>query len=321
VALLEAGGPDTVPEIHIPAAFPILFKSSLDWDLLGDPEPGLNGRRLYLPRGRMIGGCSSINAMIYLRGNRADYDEWAADGCEGWSYDDVLPYFKRGGTTSAGQTRTTASAAHNGSASRSMPAGRRDARGCRSSRPSHNPTSTADQDRVGRFPAHAAERHALQHRRRVPAPCCIASNLDVVSGAFAPYRLRHDRAVGVQVMRDGLSRRSARREVSLSAGAYQSPVLLMLSGIGPAVELAPFGIEVREDLPVGRNLQDHCMANLNYESRAPALFGVFTPENFALLEQGTGPLTSNLPEAGAFFRTRLDLPAPDLELHFSPSLF
>src|SRR3982751_5873448 len=95
VALTGAGGPDNRDEIHIPAAFPIAFKSSLDWDVLGDPEPGLNNRRLYLPRGRVLGGSSSINAMIYIRGNRADYDEWAAMGCEGWGYDDVLPYFKR----------------------------------------------------------------------------------------------------------------------------------------------------------------------------------------------------------------------------------
>src|SRR5579859_4340335 len=95
VAVLEAGGEDSRPEIHIPAAFPALFKSSFDWDLLGEPEPGLANRRLYLPRGRMLGGCSSINAMIYVRGNRLDYDGWAAAGAEGWSYDEVLPYFRR----------------------------------------------------------------------------------------------------------------------------------------------------------------------------------------------------------------------------------
>ena len=91
VLLLEAGGPDSAPEIRIPAMFPALFKSGLDWDLLGEPEPGLAGRRLYLPRGRMLGGSSSINAMIYLRGARADYDAWGP----GWTYDEVLPYFKR----------------------------------------------------------------------------------------------------------------------------------------------------------------------------------------------------------------------------------
>src|SRR6202021_1698701 len=92
VVVLEAGGADRQPEIHIPAAYPALFKSGFDWGLLGDSEPGLGGRRLYLPRGKMLGGCSSINAMIYIRGNRADYDGWGADG---WSYDEVLPYFKR----------------------------------------------------------------------------------------------------------------------------------------------------------------------------------------------------------------------------------
>ena len=95
VLLLEAGPPDTAAELHVPAMFPLAFKSGLDWDLYGEEEPGLGGRRLYFPRGRVIGGSSSINAMIYLRGNRADFDEWAANGAEGWSYDEVLPYFKR----------------------------------------------------------------------------------------------------------------------------------------------------------------------------------------------------------------------------------
>src|SRR5215470_16499592 len=95
VLLLEAGAPDTSTEIRIPAMFPLMFKSSLDWDLFGEREPGLGGRRLYMPRGKMIGGSGSMNAMIYLRGNRLDYDDWAAGGAEGWSFDDVLPYFRR----------------------------------------------------------------------------------------------------------------------------------------------------------------------------------------------------------------------------------
>ena len=108
----------------------------------------------------------------------------------------------------------------------------------------------------------------------------------------------------------------------LSAGAFQSPVLLMLSGIGPAEDLALYGIEVREDLPVGHNLQDHCMAQLNYETDQPSLFGAFTPENFELFEtEGRGPLTSNIPEAGGFFRTRPELDAPDMEFHYAPSMF
>src|ERR1700742_893867 len=104
VALLEAGGEDTAPEIRIPAIFPIMFKTELDWDLFSDPEPGLNNRRLYLPRGKMLGGCSSINAMLYVRGNRADYDGWAAGGADGWSYDEVLPYFRRSEDNERGES-------------------------------------------------------------------------------------------------------------------------------------------------------------------------------------------------------------------------
>ena len=131
------------------------------------------------------------------------------------------------------------------------------------------------------------------------------------------------RAVGVEVARGGkVEEIRARRDVILSAGAYQSPVLLMISGIGPAEDLELYGIEVRENLPVGHNLQDHCMAQLNYETDEPSLFGTFTPENFELLEtEGRGPLTSNIPEAGAFFRTRPELDAPDIEFHYAPSMF
>ena len=108
----------------------------------------------------------------------------------------------------------------------------------------------------------------------------------------------------------------------LTAGAYQSPVLLMLSGIGPEEDIAPLGLPVRENLPVGRNLQDHLMVNVNFVTEQPGLFGILTPENFELLEkEGRGPLSSNIPEAGGFFRTRDDLPAPDIEFHFAPSIF
>ena len=104
VAVIEAGPPDTDPEIHMPFAFGALFKSRVDWDLDTEPEPGLHGRHTYLPRGRVLGGSSSINAMIYIRGNRADYDEWAALGLEGWAYDDVLPYFKRAEDNERGES-------------------------------------------------------------------------------------------------------------------------------------------------------------------------------------------------------------------------
>ena len=132
-----------------------------------------------------------------------------------------------------------------------------------------------------------------------------------------------ERAVGVELVRDGVRETvRAEREVIVSAGAYQSPVLLMLSGIGLREELEPFGIVVRQELPVGRNLQDHCMVNVNYLTDEPGLFGIFTPDNFALLEnEGRGPLTSNYPEAGGFFRTRSGLDAHDVEFHFAAAPF
>jgi choline dehydrogenase len=322
VLLLEAGGPDSAPEVHIPAAFPILFKSSLDWDLLGEREPGLGGRRLYLPRGRMIGGSGSMNAMIYLRGNRLDYDDWAAGGAEGWSYDEVLPYFRRAEDNERGEDEF-----HGVGGPLAVSE-------CRSMTPlvdamldaaveagyERNPDLNGErQDGVGRFQLTQRDGKRWSTADGYLHPAASRPNLEVRDGAFVERIVfEDDRAVGVELVRNGVRETvRAEREVILAAGAYQSPVLLMLSGIGPAEELAPFGIAVREDLPVGRNLQDHCMVNVNFLTDAPGLFGIFTPENFALLEEGCGPLCSNYPEAGGFFRTRPDLPAPDVEFHFA----
>ncbi len=155
-------------------------------------------------------------------------------------------------------------------------------------------------------------------------PAAERPNLEIMSNAFVQRLVfEGERAVGVEVVRDGAPETvRAEREVILSAGSYQSPVLLMVSGIGPADEIAPLGIAVRNDLPVGHNLQDHCMAQLNYTTDEETLFGAFTPDNLALLEkEGRGPLSSNIPEAGGFFRTRPDLPGPNVEFHFAPSMF
>jgi len=189
----------------------------------------------------------------------------------------------------------------------------------------HNPDfNGARQEGVGRF--------QLTQRGGLRCSCSVAylnpardrPNLDVITGAMATRILfEGGRAVGIEIARGGeLQEVRAEREVILSAGTYQSPVLLMLSGIGPADDLAPLGIEMRENLPVGDNLQDHCMAQLNFLTDEPSLFMAVTPENIALLEsEGRGPLSSNIPEAGAFFRTRPGLEAPDIEFHFAPSMF
>ena len=324
--LLEAGPPDVAPEIRIPFAFPALFKSSHDWDLLGEKEPGLGGRRLYLPRGRMIGGCGSINAMIYARGNRADYDEWEALGADGWGYQDVLPYFRRSEDNERGED------AYHGvggplsiSDSRSMhPLVDAMIEAAAQAGHERNPDfNGARQEGVGRFQFNQRDGLRWSTADAFLHPARERPNLDVITYALTTRVLfEGDRAVGVEMVRDDeVIQLRAEREVILSAGAYQSPVLLMLSGIGPADHLGSLGIEVRADLPVGDNLQDHCMANLNYLTTEPGLFGALTPENFELLAQGRGPLTSNGPEGAAFIRTRGGLDGPDVQFHFSPSLF
>jgi choline dehydrogenase-like flavoprotein len=327
VALIEAGGPDTADEIHTPAAFPAVFKSSLDWDLLGEQEPGLGNRRLYLPRGRVIGGSSSINAMIYIRGNRADYDEWAAMGFDGWGYEDVLPYFRRAEDNERGED------AYHGvggplavSESRSMhPLVDTMLEAAQQAGHEHNPDfNGARQEGVGRFQLTQRDGLRCSCSDAYLTPAKQRPNLDVVSGAMATRVLfEGDRAVGVEIARDGqLVQLRAEREVILSAGSYHSPVLLMLSGIGPAEDLEPLGIEMRQSLPVGHNLQDHVMAQVNFLTDEQSLFLAVNPENIALLAtEGRGPLSSNIPEGGAFFRSRPGLDAPDIEFHFAPSLF
>jgi len=327
VALLEAGGPDTADEIHTPAAFPAVFKSGFDWDLLGEQEPGLGNRRLYLPRGRVLGGSSSINAMIYIRGNRADYDEWAAMGFDGWGYEDVLPYFKRAEDNERGEdTYHGAGGPLSVSESRSMhPLVDAMLEAAQQAGHEHNPDfNGARQEGVGRFQLTQREGLRWSCADAYLNPAKARPNLDVVPSAMATRVLfEGDRAVGVEIARDGqLVQLRAEREVILSAGSYQSPVLLMLSGVGPAEDLEPLGIEMRQNLPVGHNLQDHCMAQVNYLTDEQSLYLAVTPENIALLaSEGRGPLSSNIPEGGAFFRSRPGLDAPDIEFHFAASLF
>jgi choline dehydrogenase-like flavoprotein len=327
VLLLEAGGPDTAAELHVPAMFPLAFKSSLDWDLYGEEEPGLGGRRLYLPRGRVIGGSSSINAMIYLRGHRADFDGWAEQGCTGWSYDEVLPYFKRsednergenefhgvGGPLAVSDSRALTPLV-DAQLEAAVSAGYELIDDLCVDRPEGVARWQLTQRNGMRCSAADAFLHPAEDR----------PNLEVRSGVFVERIVfEGDRAVGVQLVSNGVRETvRAEREVVVSGGSYQSPVLLMLSGIGPAQDLGIFGIPVRQDLPVGENLQDHCMVNVNYLTDEPGLFGIFTPENFALLDnEGRGPLTSNYPEAGGYFTTRSGLPAPDVEFHFAAAPF
>jgi choline dehydrogenase len=327
VALVEAGPADTADQIHIPAAFPHLFKSSWDWDLDSEPEPQLNNRRAYLPRGKALGGSSSMNAMIYIRGNRADYDSWATDGADGWGYDDVLPYFRRsednergaddyhgvGGPLSVSDSRalTPIVDAFLTGAEQAGHARNEDFNG-------------ESQLGVGRY--QLTQRGGMRCSTAVAFvhPAMSRPNLTVRTETRA-HRLTFDgsRATGVVVVSGGQSETlHARREVILSAGAYHSAQLLLLSGVGPAGQLQAFNIPVVEDLPVGQGLQDHFMVLLNWLTDQESLMTALSTDNIALLQsEGRGPLTCNIGEAGGFFQTRDGLAGPDVQFHNAPVLF
>jgi choline dehydrogenase len=322
VAVIEAGPPDDEPMIHVPIAFGALLKSRIDWDLGSEPEPGLDDRRTYIPRGRVVGGSSSLNANIYMRGHRTDYDRWAAAGHEGWGYEDVLPYFRRsedndrlsgryhgtGGPLSVSDSRSnfpTVDAMIDAAVQAGIPRTE-----------DHN---GPEQDGAGRF--QSTTRDGLRCSAAVAFlhPAVARGNVDLLPNTTA-LRLLFDgtRATGVEVLRDErVEQVRAEREVIVSCGAYHSPQLLMLSGIGPAAGLAPLGIEVREDLPVGEGLQDHPVCQITWRSKQGSLLSAFTPEGVAQYERDrTGPMSSNGGEGGAFVRTRAGLDAPDVQFHF-----
>ena len=326
VTLIEAGGADNEPELHIPMAQGALRKSHCDWDYMSQREPGLDGRFVYLPRGKVLGGSSAINAMVYIRGNRADYDSWAADGAKGWSYDEVLPYFRKSECNEWGENQF-----HGKFGPLSVCDGRSrhplmDAFGRAAVEAGHEVNSDfngATQDGVGLY--QCTQRNGMRCSAAMAYlhPAMGRSNLKVVINAVATRILfdRH-RACGVEFAREGrLNQVEAETEVILAAGAYNSPQLLMLSGIGPAQDLTRLQISVRGDLPVGVGLQDHPMAWLSWRTETESLLTAATPENQALLQnEGRGPLTSNGAEAGGFIRTRAGLPAPDIQFHAVPAI-
>jgi choline dehydrogenase-like flavoprotein len=324
VMLLEAGPPDAEPALHVPAAFSKLYRTPFDWDYLSGPEPGLAGRELYVPRGRVLGGSSSLNAMIYIRGNPLDYTAWGP----GWSWDDVLPYFLRAEDNERG-----ASAFHGAGGPLSVADGRSD-----------HPLAAAwleaaedaglernddfngpQQDGVGRY--QVTQRGGMRCSAAVAYlhPALSRPNLTLIPGApVTRLRFEGTRAVGAEALIDGVPQElHAAREVVLCAGAYNTPQLLMLSGIGPADHLLEVGLDVRLDQPaVGANLSDHVNAGLIIRTDVETLMTAESEANIALLQtEGRGPLTSNIAEAGGFWRSRDGLDAPDIQFHMAPVMF
>ncbi|CAL9675460.1 putative GMC-type oxidoreductase [Streptomyces sp. enrichment culture] len=327
VLLVEAGPTDDAQEIHIPAAFSALFRTKYDWDYLSEPEPGLAERRCYLPRGRMLGGSSSMNAMIYIRGNRHDYDAWAAAGAKGWGWEEVLPYFLRAEDHHAG-----ASTWHGAGGPLPVNPGRSrnpliDAfvsAAQQAGHPFNADFNGPEQDGVGYY--ELTQRNGLRCSTAAAylRPALDRPNLHVRTATQCTKILfDQGRAVGIEVDRDGAPEElRCQREVVLAAGAYNSPQLLMLSGIGIADELAAHGITPRVDLPVGTNLQDHPHLPVIHLTDTESLLTAQSPDNIRLLEEeGRGPLTSNVGEGGGFFRTTDGLDAPDVQIHAVPAMF
>jgi choline dehydrogenase-like flavoprotein len=327
VVLVEAGPPDDLPEIHVPALLGLLFKTHVDWDLSTDPEPGLDWRRGYVPRGRMLGGSGSINGMVYIRGNRADFDEWGRVAGAEWDYEHVLPYFKRSEDNERGADEFHGAGGplgvSDGRSGLELPGIWVEA-AVQAGHPNNLDFNGATQEGVGRYQYTQRDGARESCATAFLTPALGRPNLTVVTHAHAT-RLLFDggRASGVEVMRGGaLEQLHADREVIVSAGAYGSPQLLLLSGIGPAEDLRRMGIEVRADLPVGENLLDHPVVLMSWLTRVRGIFSQLTPENRELWErERRGPFASNLPEVGGFLSTRPDLPGPDVQLHAGVSTY
>ncbi|HET8910442.1 MAG TPA: GMC family oxidoreductase N-terminal domain-containing protein, partial [Ktedonobacteraceae bacterium] len=326
VLLLEAGGPDEAQEIHIPVAFSKLFQSPLDWNYTTEEEPNLKNRKLYWPRGKVLGGSGSINAMIYIRGNHYDYDHWQELGNQGWSYTDVLPYFKKAENQERGESEyhgtggplnVTDRVKNNPLSHAFIEAGKE------MSLPENPDFSGESQDGVGVY--QVTQRQGRRHSAAVAYlhPALGRPNLTVLTQAHATRVLfEGKRAVGVAYIKDGQPQEiRANKEVILSGGTVNSPQLLLLSGVGPASTLKALGIDVIADLPgVGENLQDHPFVSVCFSSNQPiSLANAESVENFQeYMTSQTGPLASNIAEVGGFVKTRPELPEPDLQFHFAP---
>ncbi|WP_440102085.1 GMC family oxidoreductase [Streptosporangium sp. H16] len=336
VALIEAGGSDRKLEVRMPAGFSKLFKTERDWDFTTAKQPELSGRELYWPRGRMLGGSSSMNAQMWVRGHRADYDGWNVPG---WSYEEVLPYFRRverRAGSNRGGVYGTEGPIHISELRSPNPATALFLRACEELGIARLEELNGPSNE-GCSPTPVTQRRGRRWSSADAylAPAARRPNLTVLTSSRVRRVLVEDgRATGVEYGGDGgdgdvgggdgtvVAR--ARGEVILSAGAIGSPHLLMLSGVGPADELRSAGVEPVHELPgVGANLQDHLASGVFLHCLKPiTLAGAESTANLLrFLAGGRGMLTSNIGEAVAFIRTSEEEPAPDIELIFAPGSF
>jgi len=331
VALIEAGPADRNILIHVPAGLALLAQThAANWNFSTVPQKGLNGRIGWQPRGKVLGGSSSVNAMIYIRGHRADYDHWASEGNEGWSYDEVLPYFRRAEHNerlsneyhgNAGPLNVMDLRSPNKTLQAFVDAGRQ------AGYPITDDFNGAEQEGIGPYQVTHRNGERFSAAKAYLTPNLGRKNLTVFTESHTTRLLFEGRrAVGVEFRRAGrLEQVRANHEVLLAAGALQTPQILMLSGVGPAAELNRHGIAVLHDLPgVGRNLHDHVDAVQVVD--APHLKETFGLSFSALgrvmkaipewRRHRSGMLTTNFAEAGGFVKSDPSEAIPDLQLHF-----
>jgi choline dehydrogenase len=331
VLLLEAGGKDTKPEIHIPAAYGKLNYTKVDWSFYTEPQEYVDNRRVYQPRGKTLGGSSSTNAMAYIRGNQQDYDDWEALGAKGWNYNSLLPYFKKsenneqfnnahhaqGGLlniTRANYYRTPLADAF--------------VKACiEKGIPENEDFNGAKQEGAGlfQFTIKNGKRHSTA--QAFLKPVLDRKNLTILTDTHVKkIVIENDKAVGVEVSKNGRTEIiKVKKEVLLSAGSFGSPQILMLSGIGSKAELAKHNIECKKELEgVGKNLHDHLMFGISALSTWKGTMNdVLKPFNqvkhlFNFLINKKGPFTISPLEANAFIKTTPSVQNPDIQLMFVP---
>ena len=334
VCVLEAGPEDKSALIHAPLGFAFFPKGTIyNWAFETSPQKHMNGKIGRQPRGRALGGSSSINAMIYIRGSRADYDSWAKAGASGWAWDDVLPYFRkaedqqRGADAfhATGGPLTVSDLRYKNPLSDYFLDAAQELQ-----LPTNADFNGARQEGMGYYQVTQRDGQRCSAAVAYLNPARARANVEVKPDSRAEKILiENRRAVGVRFRQGKESREiRARREVIVAAGAFQSPQVLMLSGVGPGAHLKSLGVDVVHDAPeVGKNLQDHLDYTVLRKSSAPSsvalslAFALGFPKAFSEYRKSrSGPLTSNLAEAGGFLKTDPAEAEPDIQLHFLPAL-
>jgi choline dehydrogenase len=330
VLLLEAGGRDWSPLVHMPVGFTKLSGPRYNWEFSTVPQPQLNNREMWYPQGRTLGGSTSINAMIYIRGQKSDYEAWAALGNKHWGYDEVLPFFRRAEAnerlndkyhSSVGAVNVTEQVQHN-------PLSKAFVRAAQElGVPFIADFNGAVQEGVSWYDVTQKNARRESTATAYLKPIRSRKNLTVVTHALArKIMVRNGRVTGLDMLiNDKPEHVQVDRELILSGGAINSPRLLLLSGIGPSDELRTLGLPVVHDLPgVGKNLQDHMDVYLTAATAPVSYNSSDRPDKAALaglqyITTRTGPITASVCEAGMFVRSTPDVPTPDIQMHALPA--